>query len=335
MLRKIHLIVIIIFGLSTSLITAQTTQTIDLSKIMNKKKIKIIVTDSGLGGVSVLAGLEEKFTELKSFDEIDLIYFNSHAEKGSGYNSMPNMTRKAEVFDDALESMREKYSPDLILIACNTLSVVYPNTKFATENNIPVLGIVDFGVEMIMEQLSNEVSADLVLIGTETTISSNTHKNKLLEKGIDESKILSQACPGLESSIQNGPASENTVSYIQKYGELIKENLNSTNTTILTALCCTHYGFSSELIKSEFKTILNREVKILNPNDAMINYVVQYENGKSSIQSNINVKVVSRAFLSENETKEISAIIKEKAPLSAEALLNYTYDVNLFKFIKE
>jgi glutamate racemase len=128
-------------------------QIVDMDKILNKKKITIVITDSGLGGMSVCGGIEDKLKKFKSFEEINLIFFNSLPEKGIGYNSMPTMEVKAEVFNQALISMEDKFSPDIILIACNTLSIVYPHTQFAQVSKTPVLGIVDFGVSMILSEL--------------------------------------------------------------------------------------------------------------------------------------------------------------------------------------
>lgn len=308
---------------------------IDLNKIMSKKKITIIVTDSGLGGMSVCAGIEEKLNEEKSFEEVNLIYFNSHAEKGSGYNSMPNMERKAEVFNDALLSMEEKYSPDLILIACNTLSVVYPFTEFKEKSQTPVLGIVDYGVDLILSEYNKNKNSEIILMGTETTISSGTHKNKLMNAGVSENNIISQACPGLESAIQNGPTTEKTIEYINKFVNLSVNQLKDSNEPVFAAFCCTHYGFSTELIQASFNDATKREVKILNPNSAMIEVIISKEKKEIYKDFKMNVKVVSRAEITDTEKMAISEIIKPFAPLSAEALMNYEHNLELFKFVKQ
>jgi glutamate racemase len=302
---------------------------------MNKKKITIIVTDSGLGGMSVCAGIEEKLNVIKSFEKVNLVYFNSHAEKGSGYNSMPNMERKAEVFNDALNAMEEKYSPDLILIACNTLSVVYPFTEFKIKSQTPVLGIVDFGVEMILSELDKNRNSEVILLGTQTTINSETHKNKLIEKGVSKSNIVSQACPGLESSIQDGPTTEKTIEFINKYVDESVKQLQKSNEPVLAAFCCTHYGFSSDLILASFNKAVSREVKILNPNNAMIEAIIPKENIGMYPEMKVSVKVVSRALITDTEKKAISEIVKPFAPLSAKALMNYEHNLDLFKFVKQ
>lgn len=72
--------------------------------------------------------------------------------------------------------MEEKYVPDLILIACNTLSVVYPHTEFSKNTKTKVLGIVEFGVEQVLEELKKNPDYDVIITGTNTTIESRDHE---------------------------------------------------------------------------------------------------------------------------------------------------------------
>lgn len=305
---------------------------VDMKKILNKKKITIVITDSGLGGMSVCAGVENKLKAIKSFEEVNLIYFNSHAEKGKGYNSMPNIEMKAEVFDEALISMEKNYSPDIILTACNTLSVVYPYTKFAKTSQTPVLGIVDFGVAMLLDELKKNETAQVLILGTPTTINSDSHRQKLIKNGVVDKKIITQACPNLESEIQDNPKSDAVRKLIKQYlSEAIQKSDNSSN-PILAALCCTHYGFSKEIFESEFQEITFRKALMLNPNELMINSIVLEENINKYTYTKINVSVVSRVTFSESEIESIGGLINAIAPLLSEALKNYEHNPNLFDF---
>lgn len=305
---------------------------LDMKKILSNDSITILVTDSGLGGMSICAGVENKLREIKSFKEVNLIYFNALPEKGKGYNQMPSLEIKAEVFNKALISMEEKFKPDLIMIACNTLSVVYPHTEFSRTAKTPVLGIVDFGVSMILSELKNN-SSEIIILGTPTTVNAGTHKQKLIENGVSKSKVISQACPNLESEIQENPHSQNVITLIEQYlGETV-QNLNDSNEQIIAALCCTHYDFSKEIFQSVFDNLTNRKVLILNPNELMINAIILKDNVNKFNNCNIKVRVVSRALIYDNEKFAISSLIKSFAPLSALSLESYKHDINLFEFL--
>jgi glutamate racemase len=330
LLIKYIQLTILLFGLN-EVVFSQLQSDYNLDNL-NKKKITIVITDSGLGGMSVVAGIEEKLKIYSSFEEVELIFFNALPKKGIGYNTMKSAEKKASVFNEALEAMAAKYSPDLILIACNTLSVVYPLTQFYKESKTPVLGIVDFGVEMIRAELKNNPDANVILLGTETTIESNSHKNKLIANGIKEEKIIPQACPGLESEIQNEPESFTTLSMIEMYTDDALSKIEYSKQPIITGLCCTHYGFVSDEIFASLKKQTSSEVKVLNPNEAMINAIVNYKKENPVDKVKIVVRVLSQAELTENEQESIGLIIEKNAPLSAKALRNYEYIKNLFNY---
>jgi glutamate racemase len=307
----------------------------DLKKILNKKNITIVITDSGLGGISILAGIEKKLKETRSFEEINLIFFNALPEKGTGYNSMPSIEIKADVFNEALLSMENKFSPDLILIACNTLSIVYPFTNFAKVSKTLVLGIVEFGIEIILSEMKKHRNGEIIILGTQTTINSGTHKRILVENGIKEDRIITQACQNLESEIQDSARSASVKEMISNYLTEAIKRLNANSTSIITVLCCTHYEFALPLFESALKNLIDTETVILNPNEKMVSSIAWPENLNRFEETKINVRIVSRAVIDDEEIKSIGGLINSQAPLSLDALFNYDYNPELFAFSRE
>jgi len=296
-----------------------------------KKDIRIVITDSGLGGVSVLADLEKRLKLQTIYKTTELIFFNSLFGTGYGYNSMNSMEEKANVFNKALESMVENYNPDLILIACNTLSIVFPFTKFYETSKIPVVGIVNSGVEKIVESLKEKNNSSILIFGTPTTIESNTHKLMLIEKGIDEEKIITQPCKLLETEIQHDPNSKNVKDMIQKFSEETKEKVLNKEQEIVAALCCTHYGYSVNLFQKTLNEVFGKPVKIINPNSSMINFLFQKKDYKKKMLTNINIKIVSQVEITHDERTALKNILEKEAPLVSEALDNYDFEQNLFQ----
>ena len=135
------------------------------------RRITIAVTDSGLGGLSIMAEAAARMKAARSFRSVDLVFWNALFSNDSGYNSLPTREDKIRVFDSALRSLAETVKPDLILVGCNTLSVLLGDVPFARESDIPVLGIIDTGVAMMAEALAEHPEAKGVLLGTLTTIS--------------------------------------------------------------------------------------------------------------------------------------------------------------------
>ncbi len=131
-----------------------------LAALRGKDSITVLVIDSGLGGLSVSADIDHRARRTSCYRSIDLVFANALPDAARGYNTMPSMNEKAAVFSEALRGMVAKIHPDAILIACNTLSVVYPHTAFARTADIPVVGIVDIGVVQACPDLAGEIQSD-------------------------------------------------------------------------------------------------------------------------------------------------------------------------------
>ena len=290
--------------------------------------MRIVVTDSGLGGLSVLAELESRLRGNPVFRNAELIFFNSLYSPELGYNTIKSFSDKVIIFNNALNSIEANYNPDIILIACNTLSVVYPHTEFAKNSETEVKGIVDGGVSLFANNLRNK-SDKIILFGTPTTINSDVYKQLLVKAGIEETQIVNQECLELESVIQNNPNSDKTNRLIAKFVQEASKLISSDSKNIYAGLCCTHYGYSESFFYTELSKQFNSNVKILNPNSKMLDYLFDskavFNNCKTT------VKVVSKVKLRKNEIKLLSDILRKESPKTSVALENYEFIENLFQ----
>ncbi len=304
-----------------------------LNDFFKKEKVTILVTDSGLGGLSVAAHLEANFKKWHPFKTVDIFFVNALASETYFYNQMKNTEEKVRVFNKALFGMTEKLSPDLILIACNTLSVLYDQTEYSKTAAIPVVGIVDFGVEMLYEKLSDSDNNMAIILGTPTTIGQNSHKAGLIKKGIPEGKIRTQACPMLESEIQNDPGSDMVETMIGMFAD---EALDSFKTTkdgeLLVGLCCTHYQYAAPLFAKVFSELSGKKVTFIDPNERMSAFIFDQSEKQRFNQTTIRVQVVSQAKLSSMDIEAISGMIKPVSDSFAFALRNYIWIKDLFTY---
>lgn len=298
-----------------------------------KEKVTILITDSGLGGLSVAAEIEKGFQHSHPFSKVELVFVNALASKEYLYNQMENTAEKVRIFNNALYGMSEQFSPDLILIACNTLSVIFDQTEFSKKAQTPVIGIIEFGVNLMKENLKKSSNGHIIIIGTPTTISQNTHKSMLMERGILANRITNQSCSMLESEIQNDPASDMVATMIEMYADeaLIKmKNLDTGELSV--GLCCTHYTYSAPVFKEVFSRISGREVKILNPNLVMSDYIFENSEATRFTTTTIDVRVVSQAELFSAGINAIAGMLKPVSPAFAYALKNYEWMKTLFRF---
>src|SRR5262249_28292554 len=144
----------------------------------------------------------ERFVRTEGFTEpVRLTFANAAPANDYGYNSMPSREAKLETFDRFLTNVTRRYAPDMIYIACNTLSVLMPDTPFVQKAAIPVKGIVETGVALLLQALEKEPRKTAMIFGTQTTIDSGVYPRLLQSRGVASSRIVAQACPGLADTI--------------------------------------------------------------------------------------------------------------------------------------
>ena len=290
--------------------------------------VRIVITDSGLGGLSVVAELEKRLKENPIFENVELIFFNSLYSSKYGYNSLKDFADKVRIFNNALNSIEINYNPNLILIACNTLSVVYPHTKFSKNSNTKVKGILESGVSLFKNNLQNK-DDKIILFGTPTTINSDVYKNELVTLGVGKSQIVNQSCPDLESEIQHNPKSKNIAHSISKFVKEAAESFEYNPQKIYAGFCCTHYGYSEQIFFDVLSKQFSDEVVILNPNNKMLDFLFVAPK-KLYDNSNITVRVVTQVKPNEKEVKSLCDIVGKDSPKTAAAIEDYEYIKNLF-----
>lgn len=302
-----------------------------LESLYQQDSVTIVLTDSGLGGLSVTAALDKMFRDDRAFRQVQLIFANALPERGYAYNQMQSVAEKAHVFSAALDGMNENLHPDIILIACNTLSVVYPETEFAKSSKTPVIGIVEFGVDRLYAALSADPASSVIIMGTPTTIGQHSHADGLEARGVKPARITTQACEMLESEIQAAPHSDMVGAMIEMFAsEALARDTSGGGGELVVGLCCSHYGFSRDLFQRVFDAATDRPVRVVDPNEAMEEFMIPEKYKGRFETTDVSVHVVSRAELLPEERASISAAVLPISPATATAVVDYTYDTNLF-----
>jgi glutamate racemase len=292
--------------------------------------LHFVITDSGLGGLSICAGVERNLRQAGPSRPTRLTYVNAWPEEGGGYNVLPDQASRALVFDGALVAM-DRLGPDRILIACNTLSIVYPLTAHSRAAAIPVQGIVDAGVTLFHEALTQEPDSGLVVLGTRTTIDSGVHRDRLIALGVDPRRIASIPCHGLAGAIETNPRGAVAASLIEQYASAVW-SLDLPGKTLYAGLACTHYGYVAKFLCSALERHAGKSVRALDPNQRLVGLVAPEANGRSETGGGgtIVVEVVSKVRLSDETRREIGSLIESVSPATARALQSYLHVPDLF-----
>jgi glutamate racemase len=302
-----------------------------LERLFDKKKVTIAITDSGLGGLSITADVVRKMETHKIFRESDIIFYNALFSNEGGYNSLADRREKIRIFDRALKGLKDNYEPDVIIIGCNTLSAIYEETDFAKRARIPVVGIVETGVDLMARNLDAVPGSKVIIFGTQTTIEEGVHASKLMESGVSGERIIGQACPDLTEYIEKGYDSEETGMLIAAYVDEALEKTGKVPGAFFASLNCTHYGYSMGLWKDAFETAGAPPLAILNPNEELVDFLFPPRLTGRNEESKITVRVVSKVEIEKDRLESIAGFIRGISPRTAEALLTYELKEDLFQ----
>jgi glutamate racemase len=287
----------------------------------------IAITDSGLGGLIVCAELERALREAGRGDA-RVTYVNAWPEHGTGYNDMPDMASRARVFDKVLSSV-SSLAPARLVIACNTLSIVYGDTAFSRSPAMPVLGIIDAGIDLFAEALSTDPACGIVLMGTLTTIGSGTHRAGMVARGISADRITTVSCHGLAKAVETEPAGRAVSDLIARCTSTACEE-RPAGEELLLGICCTHYSYVSEQIRAALEEKCRRSVRTLDPAGRLVSEAMRAFPGGDTSNRSPAVTVVSKVEMSEAKRQAIAARLERVSPATAAALLSYTRVPDLF-----
>jgi len=329
-MKKASAITVLALLLFAALTTRASAAEADLASFFAKKDVTIAVTDSGFGGLSIMAEAASRMITAGLFRSVKFVFFNALFASDSGYNSLRARGQKIAVFSRALSSLEERYRPDLILVGCNTLSVLTAETSFVKKTKVPVLDIVDPGVDLIARGLASDPRSTAIIFGTETTISEGEHARRLSARGIAPARIIAQACPELADYIENGPGSDETALLIESYVDEALARVPDRTAPLFASLNCTHYGYALPLWDKAFQARGIRSFVILNPNGRMLDPLFPANAKKSFASTSVQASVVSMVGIDKKKIEALGGWLSAVSPEVAAALARYELVPGLF-----
>jgi glutamate racemase len=291
----------------------------------------LVITDSGLGGLLICAELERRLRQLGPGRDVRLVYVNAWPDPGGGYNDLPGPAAQAAVFDRALAATMA-FAPSAIVIACNTLSVVYRDTAFHRAPAVPVVGILDEGVDLFFEALNRDPESVLAVFGTRTTIGSGEHLRRLRARGIDPARLVAEACHGLAAAIDKDPGAPGIPGLVDACVQRALPKLPSGG-TLYAGLACTHYAYVSEVFRGALARRTGGAVETLEPGERLVEKLTAglAAPERAPGAGGVAVEIVSKVELAESQRHAVARRLEAISPVSARALLAYRHVPDLFR----
>jgi glutamate racemase len=198
---------------------------------MTVRKPCIGVFDSGFGGLTVLKALLERIPEA------DYLYFGDTARLPYGSKSAETVSKYAVEAANFLE----QHGAQLLVIACNTATALALD-KITAAASVPVVGVVEPGAQGAVAASKNQ---QVVVIGTEATVSSHAYLRALESRGI---QAREKACPLLVPLVEEGWVEHAVTEQIAKIylDEVFSDGFQSADVLVLG---CTHYPLIKPILR--------------------------------------------------------------------------------------
>lgn len=286
----------------------------------------ILITDSGVGGLSVCA-YAERFVRTCGFTEpVRLTFANASPSNEYGYNSMPTRAAKIETFDRFLRNVTDRYKPDFIYVACNTLSVLMADTPFVKRARVPIKGIVETAVDLVFEQLQKDERATAMIFATQTTIDAGAYPRMLQERGVLASRIVAQACPGLADTISEDREGSKTKSEIDRWVRTAIDKMEKRDAPVVACLACTHYGYRKDFFSAAFAAA-GVHATIINPNERAVDDLFP---SKGDGREVTDVRFITRYAIPAATVEALTYFLNDISPRTVDAMKHFIHVPDLF-----
>lgn len=287
----------------------------------------ILLTDSGVGGLSVVA-YAERFVRTHGWREpVRLTFANAAPANDYGYNSMPSRDEKLATFDRFLRNVTERFAPDSIYVACNTLSVLLPDTPYLASARIPVTGIVATGAGLLLRALEADPHSVAMIFGTQTTIDAGTYPRMLVERGVEPSRIVSQACPGLADTISEDREGTKTRAEIRGWVRTAIDKMQDAAAPVVACLACTHYGYRKDLFAAAFAEA-GVPATVLNPNESAVDDL--FGDAPEGAHREAEVQFVTRYAIPDATVEALTYFLEPLSPRTVAAMQHFEQVPDLF-----
>lgn len=287
----------------------------------------VLITDSGVGGLSVVA-YAERFVRMHGLREpVRLTFANAAPANDYGYNAMPTRDEKLATFDRFLRNVTQRFAPDSIYVACNTLSVLLPDTPYFANAPIAVKGIVETGAGLLLRALEADPRSVAVIFGTQTTIDAGTYPRLLAGRGVEPSRIVSQACPGLADTISEDREGTKTRAEIRKWVGAALDKVQHPGAPVVACLACTHYGYRKDLFAAAFAEA-GIDATVVNPNESAVEDI--FGRPDDGPHREADVRFVTRYAIPEATVEALTYFLSAISPRTVAAMQHFEHLPDLF-----
>ena len=251
----------------------------------NKLLAKIAVFDSGLGSLSIIKEIQKNM-------KADIVYFADQKNYPYGTKSQAQI---ASIIKKTINMLEEKFTPDIIVVASNTPSLML---------NLQTRKIVDVKPPLKLAQKKSK-SKKIGILATKSSVRSKGLVNYVKENNIPKAyKIFKINGSNLVDLVESGKFL-NKKNYCKK---IIKKSLDDyiiTEKIDTITLSSTHLLFLKTLLKKEFP-----QVEFIDPGSVVAKKIFLKIKNKQSKRNSLKIFTSGNIINFKNKLNKIG--IKNK-----------------------
>ncbi|MXO57236.1 glutamate racemase [Altererythrobacter gangjinensis] len=239
-----------------------------------KADAPILIFDSGVGGLTVLAALR------RILPQAPVIFAADQAGLPYGTKSEAEIAARVA---GLLGRMSERYRPRLACIACNTASTIALG-MVRDVLEIPIVGTVP----AIKPAAARTKSGVIGLLGTEATIR-QSYVDRLEQEFAQGKRLIRHAAPGLvapaEAKLRGQPVDSAAIADAVS-GMRAKDSGDQIDTVVLA---CTHFPLLSE----ELGALLGAETELVDGAEGIANRIVNLTSGQEFVRNRPDLAITT------------------------------------------
>ena len=241
--------------------------------------VKIAVFDSGLGSLSIIRALQK-------ISKSEIIYFADQKNYPYGKKSKKELKK---IIKQTIKLLEKNFSPDLIVMASNTPSLMIKIT------NRKVIGVKP----LIKEAMKVSKTKNIAILGTKSAIQSKSLSNYIKKFNFSKNnRIYKINSSELVNLVESNKFITNKL-YCKRIIKKILTNVFENKIDIAT-LSSTHLTFLKPLLSSEFP-----QVRFIDPADIVANKILAKIKNNKSKKNTIKIFTSGNVKLFEKNLKRI------------------------------
>ncbi|MBI4365779.1 MAG: aspartate/glutamate racemase family protein [Deltaproteobacteria bacterium] len=286
-----------------------------------------MVTDSGLGGLTTAASMVNALERRASGPGVDVVFVNAQASWNpkAFYGSLPSNEVKGQLFWRVLDKIQEELAPSLLVVACNTLSVVY--REMGDTRPFPVVDILAAGNDALQAGWRRYPTAEMVLFATQTTIDGGVYQRGLAAADFPMSRLHTQACPQLSVHIEKGDMLE-VARRVSQHVADVASRMHGRKAVL--GICCTHYEYVKDVFVKAFAARGITVVTTASPDGEHLIESWTVPDRRLEEGPRVRMRVISQCELTEESIRACAGFLEKTSGTVAEALRQYKHRPNYF-----